>query len=183
MRRNNANNANNANLPNLPNLPNLANLTRMQGFTLIDTIITMAVLAFVLSTMFAFYQSTQTIEDPVQRLQNDKQLQFAVENILADYYNNFWRSWDESPPEGKDVCDPSMIYYSRTDVLNMTELSSPLTDFQTQVQDNIADYGNVTLLGITCGPLRAGDPVDLQQLRIFLENPANALEQTITIGK
>ncbi len=151
------------------------------GFSLIDIILTLVILGTVGGTLFGFFSSLSNIDDPVQRFQADNELKYAVENILADYRNNFWRSWNESPPQDFDVCDDGLVYPSRVNASR--NLTSSLVLFRNEVTANSSKYGNFTLIGTSCGLIRGSDPLDMQQLRIFIESADNTTTQVVTVGK
>ncbi|AGW14401.1 hypothetical protein [Megalodesulfovibrio gigas] len=159
------------------------------GFTLVDTIATLSLLAVVGAAVFSFMQTGTTIDAPVQSLRADKSLEYAMENILADYYNNYARSWLDSPPEDFDVCNASMPRYNPRNNATAVEEGaghfSALMLFQTELEANASKYGNITITDIECVQVQDTDTLDMQQLRVVLQSNStvNPQQMTLFIGR
>lgn len=157
---------------------------RSSGFTLIDAIMTLTVLAFATSVFAAYFNSSTSVDQPVQRLQRDKDFQYAIENIIADYYFNYWRSWNEAPPDDFDVCDETKpTYIARNDT--SVVLTSSLMDFKEDLEADPGRYGNITVVSIDCDVVEETDSVDRAQLVMRLQSNSTATPQqmVITLGK
>ncbi|GAB7078577.1 hypothetical protein JCM14635_02500 [Megalodesulfovibrio paquesii] len=167
--------------------PSIARPARQKaGFTLVDAIMTLTMLSVASMMLVAFFTSSSGLDLPVQRLQADKDFQYATENILADYYNNFWRSWNDSPPEGFDVCAEGSPLPTYTARKNATlQLASPLMLFKQELEANASKYGNVTVVSIDCLKMQDTDTDDLAQLVVALQSNSTVNPQilTLTIGK
>ncbi|MCA1944501.1 MAG: type II secretion system GspH family protein [Desulfovibrio sp.] len=159
------------------------------GFTLIDLIMALVVLAIAGGALVSFMQIGSTVDVPVQRLRADKEFEAAMENILADYNNNFMRSWPDAPPEDFDVCDESMpLYDPRNNATAVEEgggLVSSLMLFRNELLTNATKYGDITVEDITCVTMRDTDAPFMQQLRIQVRSNSvvNPQRMILTVGR
>ena len=164
-------------------------LSPATGFTLIDTIATLVLLAFAGAAVVSFMQTGTSMDTPVQRLRADKGIEYALENILADYYNNFARSWQDSPPEDFDVCNASMPRYNpRNNATAIEEGAghfSSLMLFQAELQANASKYGDITITNIACVQVQDTDTPDMKQLRVMVQSNStiNPQQMTLLIGR